>query len=63
MIFFGKKIVKGYEINKIATPEAGLSVILKNGDIFVEETSGVGKEKRYSNRCRCYGFIQTKREY
>ena len=29
---------KAYEINKIATPEAGLSVILKNGDIFVEET-------------------------
>ena len=29
---------KAYEINKIATPEAGLSEILKNGDIFVEET-------------------------
>ena len=29
---------KAYEINKIATPASGLSEILKNGDIFVEET-------------------------
>ena len=29
---------KAYEINKIATPEAGLSEILNNNDIFVEET-------------------------
>ena len=40
--FLNKKISspykKAYKINKIATPEAGLSEILKNGDIFVEET-------------------------
>jgi len=29
---------KAYEINKIKTPEAGLSEILDNNDIFVEET-------------------------
>jgi hypothetical protein len=40
--FLNKKISspykKAYKINNIATPEAGLSEILKNGDIFVEET-------------------------